>query len=116
MLVLAAYAVNLTLMVMNLLILKEVDWGLPPSYFSDILLLSHVVGTMITLPGAATEFNQQLVDAIIFKFEYQSIVDQKLKPALLNAGYRYTSATSNMGLFMCLLVILMKIMLVISLC
>jgi len=52
----------------SVLLFKE-EWNLPPSYFSNTLLLCHMLATGIKLPGAVTEFNRQVVEAVTLKFK-----------------------------------------------
>ena len=60
--------VNLILTIMNTVLLMKQDWNLPPSYFSNLLLICHMVVTGIKLPGAMTDFNQQVAEALSLKF------------------------------------------------
>jgi len=114
-LILTALTTNFYLTIMNFGLIKHFGWSPPPSYFGDLLLLCNMLGTGAILPGGLREFNQQLVDAIIFNFGSHPTIDQNLKPALLNANYRFISATSNIGPTLWLLIILTKIALVVKL-
>jgi hypothetical protein len=67
-LIITAIALNITLTIMNLALIRKLDWSPPPSYFADVLMLCSVLGTGATLPGGVTEFNQQLVEALTFNF------------------------------------------------
>jgi len=62
------FTVHLLLTMMNFVLLLEQDWNLPLSYFSNLLLLCHILATGIKLPGAVTDFNQQVVQAVALKF------------------------------------------------
>jgi len=59
--------VNLILMILNSALLIKQDWNLPPSYFSNLLLLCHMLATGIKLPGAVIDFNQRVVAAVTLK-------------------------------------------------
>ena len=49
--------VNLILTIMNSASIIKLNWNPPPSYFSNLLLLCHILATGIKLPGAVTDFN-----------------------------------------------------------
>jgi hypothetical protein len=49
--------------------LLQQEWNLPPSYFSNLLLICHMLATGIKLPGAVTDFNQRVVEAVALKFQ-----------------------------------------------
>jgi hypothetical protein len=53
---------------MNSVLLLKQDWNLPPSYFSNLLLICHMLGTGIKLPGAVTDFIQRVFEAVALKF------------------------------------------------
>ena len=61
--------VNLLLTIMNSSLIIQLNWNPPPTYFSNVLLLCHMLVTGIKLPGAVTQFNQQVVNAVTLKFE-----------------------------------------------
>jgi len=61
---------NLVLTIMNSVLVLKQDWNLPPSYFSNLLLLCHMLATGIKLPGAVTDFNQQVVEAVAIKLRW----------------------------------------------
>jgi len=90
---------------MNSALLIKQDWNLPPSYFSNLLLLCHMLAIGIKLPGAVTDFNQQVVEAVTLKFRQLSLnsdyhtFNQPDAPkiGLHSAGYQFISASSNLG-------------------
>ena len=107
---------------MNTILLMKQDWNLPPSYFSNLLLVCHLVVTGIKLPGAMTDFNQQVVEAVSLKFGQLALHSDYItlsqldahKNGLDSAGYRVISASSNLGFTFWTLFILTKLFLVIS--
>ena len=81
--------------IMNSVLLLQQDWNLPPSYFSNLLLICHMLASGIKLPGAVIDFNQRVFEAVALKFR-QSILDSdhipfnQLDPhkhGLTSAGY-----------------------------
>ena len=56
--------VNLILTIMNSILTAKIEWNPPPSYFSNLLLLIHMLATGLNLPGAVADFNQQVIKAI----------------------------------------------------
>jgi len=66
-LVVIVFTVNVILTSTNLLLLKHSPFHAPPTHFSTTLLLCHVLGTGVRLPPAVTQFNQLLIDAVLFK-------------------------------------------------
>jgi hypothetical protein len=57
------------LTILNSVLLMQQDWNLPPSYFSNLLLICHMLATGIKLPGAVTDFNQRVFEAVALKFD-----------------------------------------------
>jgi len=88
---------------MNVIFVKKFDLNLPPSYFGDVLLLCHMIGTGINFSGALSDFNMRLVEAVTLNFRWlvfhsdDEITPDLLKPSLFNIGYRSKSTTTNMG-------------------
>lgn len=54
----ALVVVNMILTIMNSVLITKLNWNPAPSYFSNLLLLTHLLASGLTLPGAATDFNQ----------------------------------------------------------
>ena len=100
------FTVNLILTITNSVLLLKQDWNLPPSYFANLLLLCHMLVTGIKLPGAVTDFNQQVVEAVALKLSWLTLDSEKItfslldvhKHGLQSAGYHFISASSNLGL------------------
>ena len=100
-----------------------VELNFPPSYFGDVLVVCHMVGTGLPLPGAIAEFNQQLLEAVTLNFmwlflnpDYFETTHELviLKPGLIGVGYRSISASTNMKTSIFVLSILTKILLICS--
>jgi hypothetical protein len=56
-LIVTVFAINSILTITNFIMLTKFDLNLPPSYFADLLLLCHMLGTGLPLPGALSVFN-----------------------------------------------------------
>ena len=119
-LIYSVFAANSILTATNFILL---EMNLPPSYFGDVLVVCHMVGTGLTLPGALVEFNQQLVEAVTLNFGW--LVSNRdyfetphdldtLKPSLIGVGYRSISASTNMKTSIFVLSIMTKILLICS--
>ena len=76
----------------------------------------------IQLPGAVTDFNQRVFEAVALKFR-QSILDSDDVPynqlyhhkhGLTSAGYQFISAQSNLGFTLCALFYLTKFIFIFS--
>jgi hypothetical protein len=67
-LILSIFMINSLLTVTNVLLIKKFDLNLPPGYFGDVLLLYHMLGTNLNLPGALREFNRKFVGALTMNF------------------------------------------------
>jgi hypothetical protein len=114
--------VNVLLTIMNSARLIKQDWNLPPSYFTYLLLLCHMLAIGIKLPGAVTDFNQQVVEAVTLKFRQLSLnsdyhtFNQPDAPkiGLHSAGYQFISASSNLGFTLLTLFYLTKLFFIFS--
>jgi len=76
----------------------------------------------IKLPGAVTEFNQRVFEAVTLKFR-QAILNSNDKPynqldpqkyGLTSAGYEFISTQSNLGITLCALFYLTKLFFIFS--
>ena len=67
-LIISVFAINSVLTAINFILITKFDLNLPPSYFGDLLLLCHMLGTGLHLPAALTVFNQRLIDAVTLNF------------------------------------------------
>jgi hypothetical protein len=56
-LIVSIFAINSVLTAINFTLITKFDLNLPPSYFGDLLLLCHMLGTGLKLPAALTVFN-----------------------------------------------------------
>ena len=114
--------VNLILTITNSVLLLKQDWNLPPSYFSTLLLLCHMLATGIKLPGAVSDFNQQVIEAITLKFrqlaqnlDYITFRQPEVhKQGLQSVGYKFISASSNLGITLLILFYMTKLLLISS--
>jgi len=107
---------------MNSALLLQQDWNLPPSYFPNLLLLCHMLATGIKLPGAVTDFNQQVVEAVALKFgqlalhsdlhEFSQLDADK--SGLQSAGYQFISDSRNLGFTLLTLFYLTKLFFICS--
>ena len=76
----------------------------------------------IQLPGAVTEFNQQVFEAVALKFRHSILNSDDVpynqldphKHGLISAGYHFISAQSNLGFSLCALFYLTKIFFIFS--
>ena len=76
----------------------------------------------IQLPGAVTEFNQQVFEAVALKFRHSILNSDDVplnqldahKHGLTSAGYQFISAQSNLGFTLCALFYLTKIFFIFS--
>ena len=113
---------NSILTIINSVLLVRQNWNLPPSYFSDLLLLCHMLSTGIKLPGAVIYFNQRVIEAVTLKLDqvFLNSDDLKLrqldsnKNGLRTAGYQFISATRNMGFTLWTFFYLTKIVFIFS--
>ena len=53
--------VNLILTIMNSTLIIKLNWNPPPSYFPNLLLITHMLASGLNLPGALSDFNQKVV-------------------------------------------------------
>jgi len=100
---------------MNTILISEFDLNLPPSYFGDVLLLSHMIATGINFPGALSDFNTHLVEALTLNFGWlvfhsDEVLTNELKPSLANIGYQSINIRTSVFCGF----ILTKILLIIS--
>jgi hypothetical protein len=56
-LIVSVFAINSVLTAINFILITKFDLNLPPSYFGELLLLCHMLGTGLHLPAALTVFN-----------------------------------------------------------
>jgi len=85
---------------MNSALLIKQDWNLPPSYFSNLLLVCHMLASGVKLPGAVTDFNQRVFEAVALKFGQEILNSDNIpynqldphKHGLTSAGYQFISA------------------------
>jgi hypothetical protein len=62
------FVVNLILTILNAALILKLSWNPPPGYFSNLLLLCHMLATGLKLPGGVTDFNEQIVKAVTLNF------------------------------------------------
>jgi len=121
-LILSFFTINSLLTFTNIILIKKFDLNLPPGYFGDVLLLCHMLATNLNLPGALKEFNQQVIGALTLNFgqiayrsDYQKPSElDKLKPGLVDVGYRFISTIGNIKSTIFAFFILTKLLLILS--
>jgi hypothetical protein len=119
---LSIFSINSLLTATNILLIKKFDLNLPPGYFGDVLLLCHMLGTNLNLPGALKEFNRKVVGAVTLNFDQIAYISDylkpneldELKPNLVNVGYQFISALSNIKLPIFAFIILAMLTLIFS--
>jgi len=77
-----------------------------------------MLATGIKLPGAVTDFNQQVVEAVTLKFRQLSLNSEyqpdTLKIGLQSVGYQFISTSSNLGFTLLTLFYLTKLFFIFS--
>jgi hypothetical protein len=81
-----------------------------------------MLATGIKLPGAVSDFNQQVVEAITLKFRQLALNSDYItfrqpevhKQGLQSVGYHFISASSNLGITLLILFYMTKLLLISS--
>ena len=67
------FILNITLLIMNSLFIKKLEWNLLPNYALNLLLVCHLFTTGVKLPGAMADFNRKMLEVASLNFREISI-------------------------------------------
>jgi hypothetical protein len=113
---------NIILMVLNIVLVRNLEWNLLPNYSANVLLICHLFATGTELPGAMADFNRKIVEVATLNFreilmhsEYETFSQlDHYKYGLRYAGYRFISAGKNLGFTVLTLFGITKLVFVLS--